>query len=182
MTELELKAIIFAHHKHAEAKQFRKYDNEPYINHPMRVANTVRSVTHTPEMLAAAWLHDTVEDTNTNLGDIYTEFGEETAKLVEMLTDVAKSSDGNRATRAGINLQHTAVGNSAAHTIKLADLIDNSASIIKYDRHFAKVYMVEKKSLLDVLSDGDVALFNKAKSIVEDYNEGIKCLQLDSNK
>jgi len=182
MTELELKAIIFAHHKHAEAKQFRKYDNEPYINHPMRVANTVRSVSHTPEMLAAAWLHDTVEDTNTTLSDIYTEFGEETAKLVEMLTDVAKSSDGNRITRSSINLQHTAVGNASAHTIKLADLIDNSASIIKYDRHFAKVYMVEKQLLLDVLSDGDAILHNKAKLIVDNYNESNNSLQLEYDK
>jgi len=171
MTELELKAIIFAFKKHDEIKQVRKYDSEPYINHPMRVANRVREVSHTPEMLAAAWLHDTVEDTNTIIDDIYLEFGDLVGDLVESLTDVAVAGDGNREVRVDLNLKHSEKGSVQSHTIKIADLIDNSISIIKHDPSFAKVYMKEKKALLLVLGDGDKSLLEEAEEIIKDWEE-----------
>jgi len=64
MTDLELKAKAFATKCHEDIKQVRKYTGEPYINHPAAVVEIVRSVPHTEAMLCAAWLHDTVEDTN----------------------------------------------------------------------------------------------------------------------
>ena len=88
--ELESKAKAFATKKHAEINQVRKYTGEPYINHPASVAEIVRGVPHTEAMLAAAWLHDTVEDTNTTLLDIKDEFGIEVSMFVEMLTDVSQ--------------------------------------------------------------------------------------------
>ena len=60
-----------------------------------------------------------------------------------------------------------------AKTIKLADLIDNSKSILEYDPKFAKVYMAEKKLLLEVLEDGDKSLWLLAHKIVHDYE--VKC-------
>lgn len=59
---------------HEGIGQVRKYTGEPYINHPAAVAELVSSVPHTPEMLAAAWLHDTVEDTPITLLDIELNF------------------------------------------------------------------------------------------------------------
>ena len=56
-----------------------------------------------------------------------------------------------------------------AQTIKLADLIDNSASITKYDPKFAKVYMKEKKDLLEVLDKGDKNLYKKAEKIIGEF-------------
>jgi hypothetical protein len=56
-----------------------------------------------------------------------------------------------------------------AKTIKLADLIDNSLDIQKHDPNFAKVYMQEKKALLEVLREGDATLYARAKKIVDDY-------------
>ena len=50
-----------------------------------------------------------------------------------------------------------------------ADLICNTSSIIEHDPDFAKVYMAEKKLLLDVLVDGDEGLYARAKNIVDDY-------------
>jgi len=88
MTELEVRARDFATTRHAAAGQVRKYSGEPYINHPAAVVELVRSVAHTPAMLAAAWLHDTVEDTDATLDDIARYFGAEVAQLVEMLTTV----------------------------------------------------------------------------------------------
>ena len=67
---LEAAARVFATTHHAAIGQVRKYTGEPYINHPASVVELVRSVPHTEVMLAAAWLHDTVEDTMATLSFI----------------------------------------------------------------------------------------------------------------
>jgi (p)ppGpp synthase/HD superfamily hydrolase len=161
-------ARLFAAKKHAEVNQVRKYTGEPYIVHPEAVAGIVETVPHTDEMIAAAWLHDTVEDTNTTLEEVEGLFGHEVATLVEMLTDVSKKSDGNRSVRKEIDRKHTAKASPAAKTVKLADLIHNSESIMAADPDFAKIYTKEKLLLLDVLKEGDSTLWHKAKSIVDD--------------
>ncbi len=152
------KARIFATAAHHAAGNVRKYTGEPYINHPAAVVGLVASVPHTPEMLAAAWLHDTVEDTGVSLVLIEQEFGFEVADMVEMLTDVSHANDGLRAHRKRIDREHTAKASPAAKTIKLADLIDNTRSIVERDPKFAEVYLKEKRLLLDVLTEGDATL------------------------
>lgn len=162
MTSLEKKAKAFATKCHEDVKQVRKYTGEPYINHPAAVVELVRSVPHTEAMLCAAWLHDTVEDANATIGDIEREFGADIAELVESLTDVSKPTDGNRKIRKAIDREHTAKASPQAKTIKLADLIDNTKTIVAFDPEFAKVYLAEKRLLLDVLGDGDKTLFDLA--------------------
>jgi (p)ppGpp synthase/HD superfamily hydrolase len=71
--ELEQKSKEFALKAHFGQK--RKYSGVDYITHPEAVANIVRSVEHTKEMLAAAWLHDVVEDCNVSTYDILENFG-----------------------------------------------------------------------------------------------------------
>jgi len=151
---------------HASIRHRRKYTNEPYINHPAAVVGLIEQVPHTEAMICAAWLHDTVEDTPVTLTDIHDVFGSEVATLVEMLTDVSEYSDGNRAKRKAIDLRHTAQASPEAKTVKLADLIDNTRSIIKHDPEFAKVYLAEKALLLEVLRDGDTYLWSIAKNII----------------
>jgi (p)ppGpp synthase/HD superfamily hydrolase len=165
---MEQRAKQFATQAHANIDQRRKFTGEPYIVHPAAVVEIVRSVDHTEAMLAAAWLHDTVEDTPVTLEDIKREFGAEVAELVEMLTDVNRPEDGNRAVRKEIDRQHTARASRAAKTIKLADLIDNSRSILAHDHNFARVYLREKGRLLEVLTEGDVGLFRLASGILVD--------------
>lgn len=167
MKTLEQRACEFATKAHERIGQKRKYTEEPYINHPMSVVEIVRSVPHDEEMLAAAWLHDTVEDTETPLEDIEAEFGTGVADLVSDLTYVSKPLDGDRKTRKAIDRQHTASASIRAKTIKLADLIDNSKSIRKHDPEFAVVYLEEKRLLLELLSDGDITLWWRAKDIVD---------------
>jgi (p)ppGpp synthase/HD superfamily hydrolase len=164
---LELRAKEYATAKHEG--QVRKYTGEPYINHPAAVADIVRGVPHTQAMIAAAWLHDTVEDTDATLQEVTELFGIEVGIFVEMLTDVSKPEDGNRALRKAIDCDHTAQAIPQAKTIKLADLIDNSHSIIKRDPEFAKVYMKEKQLLLQVLGEGDRFLWKRAQSIVDTH-------------
>ena len=121
------------------------------------------------EMVCAAILHDTVEDTKVTNEDIIKEFGDGIADLVYWLTDVSKPADGNRAQRKELDRMHADCAPADAQTIKLADLIDNSKSILEHDPKFAKVYMAEKELLLDVLHKGSPTLMVKARAIVSDY-------------
>jgi hypothetical protein len=65
----------------------------------------------------------------------------------------------------GVLGSHLAGASPRAKTIKLADLIDNSRSIVERDPDFAKVYLAEKRELLAVLTDGDETLLNQARAI-----------------
>ena len=78
-------ALDFARNAHGE--QQRKYTHEPYIEHPIRVAEMVKSVPHTEAMICAAYLHDVVEDTPVAHQEIEERFGPEVARLVHELTD-----------------------------------------------------------------------------------------------
>lgn len=156
------RADRFAETAHAAVGQLRKYTGEPYIGHPRAVASLVLTVTDDDAVLAAALLHDTVEDTETTLADIEREFGSDVALLVENLTDVSRPEHGNRRIRKEIDRQHTARADPRAKTIKLADLIDNTRSIVANDPEFARVYLAEKARLLEVLSDGHPELYRQA--------------------
>ncbi|WP_428944695.1 HD domain-containing protein [Pantoea sp. FN060301] len=167
MDSLEERARRYATKAHAEAGQRRKYTDEPYIVHPAAVVELVRSVTSNENMLAAAWLHDTVEDTSSTLGDIENYFGHDVASLVEMLTDSAQPQAKNRAARKVAHFRHTAEASGEAQTIKLADIIDNTRAIIQFDAHFARVYLVEKRVQIALLTAGDRELWQQASTIIE---------------
>ena len=161
------KARIFATAAHGAVGQLRKYTNEPYIVHPAEVARIVASVPgSTPDMVAAAWLHDVVEDTGCTYTDIHMAFGIDIATLVGWLTDVSRPEDGNRATRKAIDRAHTAEAPAEAQTIKLADLISNSRSIMEHDPTFAKTYLEEKRLLLEVMTRGDAGLMAEARKFI----------------
>jgi (p)ppGpp synthase/HD superfamily hydrolase len=165
MTIVE-KARIFATAAHSAVAQLRKYTGEPYIVHPAEVVSIVRTVEHTDEMLAAAWLHDVVEDTGVTIEVIRAEFGDEVAELVGWLTDVSRPEDGPRWFRKKKDREHTAEAPARAHTIKLADLISNSKSIMEYDPRFAKTYLEEKRLLLEVMTRGDSFLMSEARKYI----------------
>ena len=156
-------ARIFATAAHAAVGQLRKYTNEPYIVHPAEVASIVRSVPHTEAMLAAAWLHDVVEDTGVTIETVRAEFGTEVADLVSWLTDVSRPEDGNRAHRKARDREHTAAAPAEAQTVKLADLISNTRSIMAHDPKFAVTYLEEKRALLAVMTRGDATLMAIAR-------------------
>ena len=160
------KARVFATAAHGAVAQLRKYTNEPYIVHPAEVASIVRSVPHTDAMLAAAWLHDVVEDTGVTLETVRTEFGDEVAELVGWLTDVSRPDHGNRAARKAVDRAHSAAAPAAAQTVKLADLISNTRSILEHDQKFAKTYLEEKRLLLEVMTKGDSTLMAIARKNV----------------
>ena len=164
MEEKLQEAIKFATEAHGDQK--RKYTGEPYITHPIAVMEIVREVPHTEEMLMAAVLHDTVEDTPVTIEDIKTKFGTKVAELVNGLTDVSRLEDGNRKTRKAMDRAHLAKQNAEVQTIKLADLIHNTMSIGLYDPHFYKVYKEEKIKILSVLKLGNQTLMHRAQQQV----------------
>jgi len=148
--------------KEYHGTQLRKYTNEPYIVHPFAVAGLVAAVTDDEDMFVAALLHDTVEDTDALVGTINKMFGSRVGGFVTWLTNTTKKSDGNRAVRKGINMKRLALAPPEAKTIKLADIIDNTRSILGLDPTFARVYLAEKREVLEVLKEGDSALFGVA--------------------
>lgn len=164
---LEEQARRYATQAHADAGQRRKYTDEPYIVHPAAVAELVRSVSDDEAMIAAAWLHDTVEDTASTLLDIENHFGTRVAQLVDMLTDSAQPQAKNRTARKLAHFRHTAEASPEAQTIKLADIIDNTRAIVQFDPNFARVYLVEKQIQIQLLQQGDRRLWQQANQIIE---------------
>ena len=145
-------ARMFATAAHAAVGQKRKYSGDDYIVHPQRVAAIVEKHGGTDEMIAAAWLHDTVEDTDVTPLVITKMFGDEVAAIVEGLTDVSLPSDGNRAKRKSIDRMHSASASTESQFVKCADIIDNSWDIAENDLSFAKVYKSEVFLLLHAMT------------------------------
>lgn len=160
-------AKIFAIEAHGDQK--RKYTNEPYINHPMAVAALITAVGAPSKVIAAALLHDVVEDTDATIVQIRREFGTMIGDLVWEVTDVSRPHHGKRKVRKEMDRQHVAKASPWGQTIKLADLIDNGNNIALRDPHFAPIYMAEKRALLKVLTKGDQQLFWIASAIVNGY-------------
>ncbi|MBY4641729.1 HD domain-containing protein [Gluconacetobacter entanii] len=172
--DLTSRAAAFAAVAHGKINQRRKYTDEPYIVHPWRVARTVRQAGARDEVVAAAWLHDVVEDTPVTLVEIEAEFGPDVAALVEMVTDVSRPEDGNRKARKALDRAHLARASAEGQTIKLADLIDNTETIVEHAPGFARVYLPEKRELLRVLTAGDATLHRRAAALAE---RGMELLQ-----
>lgn len=164
--ELAERARVFATAAHAAVKQVRKYTNEPYIVHPQEVANIVASRPHSQEMIAAAWLHDVVEDTGVTNKDITQEFGNKVGEYVGWLTKISRPEHGNRAFRMQMDRNYIADAPVEVKTVKIADLISNSESIMKHDEKFGRVYFNEARLMLEVLIEGDLVLFERAQRIV----------------
>ena len=164
--EMVERARVFATAAHAAVGQVRKYTFEPYIVHPAEVAMIVAEAGGSEAMVAAAWLHDTVEDTGVTNEVIRAEFGAEVAELVGWLTDVSRPEHGNRAHRKALDRAHSAMAPAEAQTVKLADLIANTRSIMEHDVAFARTYLEEKRLMLEVMTKGDSILMAEARKYI----------------
>ena len=167
-------ARMFAHGAHFAVGQLRKYTNESYVVHPFEVAQIVATVPHTEEMLAAAWLHDVVEDTGVTLDQVHLLFGANVAELVFWLTDASKPEDGNRAARKAVDRAHIAEAPAAAQTVKCGDLLSNIKSIVKHDPEFAKVYLEEKRLLLEVMTKAHPALLTLVNQLLDESGRDLQ--------
>ncbi len=168
VTDIVERAAALARDAHGKIQQLRKFTGEPYIVHPKRVAGIVSSVTSDSEMIAAAWLHDVVEDTPVSIDEIAAEFGSEVAAMVAGVTKIIDGTTIGREKAAEMNIAHVGRGDCRIKTIKLADVIDNISDIVEHDPKFAVIYLAEKKALLEVLHDGDPKLLIQAEQLLND--------------
>lgn len=161
---IEIQALAFARKSHGNQK--RKYKDELFIEHLIRVAERVKNVPHTPEMVAAAYLHDVVEDTTVTPTQVARTFGKKVGSLVKELTDEytkGKYPHLNRRWRKKKEVERIAQISWDAKTIKLADIIDNLPSISQNDPKFARIYIPEMEALIEVLAEGNPELLARAQ-------------------
>ena len=148
-----LKAKQFAIEAHDSIGQVRKYTGEPYHVHPIAVAELVREKTYDDEIVAAAFLHDVLEDVAPTMPQygaetIRTEFGERVLSLVIELTDVFTKENYpelNRKKRKSLEAERISKISESAKLIKRADLFDNSKTIM--GSRFEKAWLEEKEIL-----------------------------------
>lgn len=165
---LPFMAMEFAREVHKD--QVRKYTANPYVDHLAEVAGIVAAVSaeggfHNAvgagTMVAVAWLHDCVEDQGVTVGKLEELFGASVAQAVQLLSD---TETGNRAVRKAASRLRLSGAPGWVQTIKVADLISNTSSIVMHDPTFAKVYLEEKRLLLDVLTKADPRLIEIARA------------------
>jgi (p)ppGpp synthase/HD superfamily hydrolase len=154
--------IEFAIQKHGVQK--RKYTEEPCWVHLAQVAGLVSTIYSKPSVIAVAWLHDVLEDTDTTKTEIVSLFGHDVLYGVEFLSDL---EGGNRATRKQLSRERLSKAPAWVQDIKVCDLISNTSSILKHDPKFAKIYLEEMKLLLDCLALADKRLIKLAKTTME---------------
>ena len=105
----------------------KRRSGEPYITHPIAVAQILAELGVAPVAIAAALLHDTVEDTEYSLEQLTTEFGEEIAMLVDGVTKLDKVNYGDSAQAETVRKMVVAMSKDIrVLVIKLADRLHNA--------------------------------------------------------
>lgn len=169
-------SLLFAIKWHG--KQKRKYTGYPYWTHLLYVAYTVYRITKDEISAIVGIFHDILEDTECTHKDLDRFLNEFYAphavkkiiKGVEHLTDEytrISYPELNRKKRKELEAERLGTVPNWIKTIKLADLIDNSKSIVKHDKDFAVVYLKEKEEVLHHIKDGNQKLYLKAISILD---------------
>ena len=156
------KAAAFAAMAHAGV--VRKWSGEPYVEHCERVAARLSALGFGPDVVAAALLHDVVEDTHIGPAVLAAEFGAAVAALVmEVTKPKIPKTPGNRAARKAAMRAHLAGSSHEGASIKLADMIDNSSNVAALAPAFAKVYLAEMAEAAKVLGHGHPELLMELK-------------------
>jgi (p)ppGpp synthase/HD superfamily hydrolase len=166
----------------AHGDQVRKYTGERYIGHPVRVMEIVKRFHPQTEVLAAALLHDVLEDTQVTADQIEkslravmdAEQARKTIDLVIDLTDIYIKKAYprmNRRSRKEKEAARLGAARPEAQSIKYADIIDNVTDIVRQDTDFANVFVREAKKLLTSMQQGHPELRKEALALVD------RCLQ-----
>jgi len=147
------RALIFAQKKHNN--KFRKYTGEPYISHMYEVAGILSCVTNNEICLAAGYLHDVIEDTNTSADELSNVFCSDIAEIVLSLSNLYV---GTRGERHRLYVYQLESASQIAQTVKVADIISNTKSIAKNDAKFSNIYLPECENILNHLDKASIFL------------------------
>ena len=160
-------SLAIRHH----AGQFRKYDGEPYIVHPMRVAMAVSSYPLIKLTdVQAAILHDTKEDTAITDEEIIKATSEEVLFLVNELTNQTKALKGvPRRDRKKLDWERLSKASREAKLIKMFDRSDNLRDMVNAPTDFKKLYIEETYELLKYVGDADWHIANQVKTACEAF-------------
>ncbi len=149
---LILKALEFAALKHRDQRR-KDAQASPYINHPIALANVLvrDGGIDDPVAIAAALLHDTVEDTQTTAQELRQAFGDKVAGIVEEVTDDKSLL---KAERKRLQVEHAAKISPEAKLVKLADKICNVRDVAfhppaKWDLARRREYFDWAKAVVD---------------------------------
>lgn len=159
----------FAIGAHEAVGQKRKFTGEPYWHHVDRVASLVYDVGGSQFAIAAAWLHDTVEDTQVTIDTIYDCFGFIVGEHVKALTN--DKTLPTRSERKADEIQRFAgVIHPETQTIKLADILDNGRCFLKSgDKDKIDLFMREKSVLVEHLRNGNPKLLAEVDRMLANY-------------
>jgi len=173
---------LFEYVKQFHADQVRKYTGEPYYNHLYSVAEIVSE--YVPNTIEIALCHDLLEDTpctSEALSNALKYIGYSAAYTTSIIQGVLKLTDEythekypdmNRAERKYQEAYRLSFVGDLIQSIKYADIIDNTKSIVQHDLNFSKVYLKECVTLLHRMRNGNIDLFIKcAHSIQEGLNK-----------
>lgn len=164
-TDIETRARFFAIGAHEAIEQKRKFTDEPYWYHCARVAYNVRMAGGTPEMIASAWLHDTVEDTGISLETIRFMFGDKVAEYVDYMTNI-KDEKLTFKQNLEIAIARLKAGTQDQRILKLADIADNLGGIEVTSRKFAVRYLAKQRKVVKAIA-GDCKLSSRVWSILK---------------
>jgi len=131
-TQLLDRAIIYAVKAHAGTE--RRGKGFPYIVHPMEAVEIVATITPDQELLAAAALHDTVEDTDVTVEQIRAKFGDRIAALVAAESDVmpeGQSEEDSWRARKQAAISRLAAAPHDAKIVALGDKLSNMRAIAR---------------------------------------------------
>ncbi|KAF8365296.1 hypothetical protein PRIPAC_83125 [Pristionchus pacificus] len=144
-------AADFAARRHRFQKR-KDHRQTPYINHPVGVAYilTTEGRVTDPAVLAAAYLHDTVEDTKTTIEEIEAEFGKEVASIVAECTD---DKTLHRDVRKALQIERAPRNSMQAKLVKLADKLYNLRDLergtpVGWDKRRVKEYFKWSKEVI----------------------------------
>ena len=173
---LILKAAHFSAQKHST--QRRKDENaSPYINHPISVALAIAQIggVDDPEILAAALLHDTLEDTETTPEELEDEFGK---KVCEYVLDVTDDKTLPKDERKRRQIEHAKKISNGAALIKLGDKISNVTDVINnppedWDNNRRKEYLDWAEKVIENCPKVNDKMEKKFQEIIKQGREAL---------
>ena len=164
---LVVSADAFATQAHAAVGQLQPYTGLPYCEHTRAVAALAAHCFDDPVVVAAAHLHDTMEDAGVTKLDLAARFGVPVAELVDEVSSKATKDMGNRAARVAFVVRRLADISAWGQGIKCCDVAVNMRDIVELAPDCARTYVPEQRLLLPSLVNAHAGLYELARRAIE---------------